>query len=230
MFFFKFSGVTGDRLVGYHARLDSRIKPTSQIIFCTTAVFLHTLIENESVLSGVTHLIVDEVDARDRYTDLLLGYFRARLSSFTGLRLVLLSSNVATAVLSTYFFKCPVVHVSGPVKPTSSLFLEEILTCTKFLTKQDDDESAVLSETAQVCDRGLAAAWLNGNDEIFLDLQRMILDGAMPVDYQHRLTGVTLLMAAAIHGRTDIVKCLLSCGADPTLKVDPIESFPDLIT
>ena len=45
------------------------------------------------------------------------------------------------------------------------------------------------------------------------------IDDTMPVDYQHRSTGITLLMAATIHGRTDIVKCLISHGADPTMKV-----------
>ena len=45
------------------------------------------------------------------------------------------------------------------------------------------------------------------------------IDDTMPVDYQHRSTGITLLMATTFHGRTDIVKCLSFNRADPTMKV-----------
>ncbi len=113
-------------------------------------------------LGGLTHLIIDEVHCRDRYTDMLLGIIRTRLCKFPGLRLILLSDSVFCNVLSTYFFKCSIVKTSISVKPNMELFLEEILTCTKFLAKQDDP--------------------------------------------------------SCIHGRTDIV-CLISHGADPTMKV-----------
>ena len=48
---------------------------------------------------------------------------------------------------------------------------------------------------------------------------KLIRDGAMPIDYQHSQTGITLLMASANHGKLDIVKMLISLGANPTLQV-----------
>jgi len=154
--------VTAERLIGFQTRLESRINTTSQMIFCTIGVFLHTLLAGDGFLGGLTHLIIDEVHCRDRYTDMLLGIIRTRLCKFPGLRLILLSDSVFCNVLSTYFFKCSIVKTSISVKPNMELFLEEILTCTKFLAKQDDP--------------------------------------------------------SCIHGRTDIV-CLISHGADPTMKV-----------
>lgn len=41
----------------------------------------------------------------------------------------------------------------------------------------------------------------------------------MSVDYQHSQTGITLLMASAIHGKIDVVKAAISSGANPTLQV-----------
>ena len=211
--------MTAERLVGYQTRLESRINTTSQMIFCTTGVFLHTMLAGDGFLGGLTHLIIDEVQCRDRYTDLLLGIIRTRLGKFPGLRLILLSDSVSCNVLSTYFFKCPVVKISSSVKPNVELFLEEILTCTKFMAKQDDPSEAFLVDAAATYDSAIAAAWLSGTEEVFIQLMNWVIDGTMPVDYQHRLTGITLLMAATIHGRTDIVKCLISHGADPTMKV-----------
>ena len=177
------------------------------------------MLAGDGFLGGLTHLIIDEVQCRDRYTDLFLGIIRTRLGKFPGLRLILLSDSVSCNVLSTYFFKCPVVKISSSFKPNVELFLEEILTCTKFMAKQDDPSEAFLVDAAATYDSAIAAAWLSGTEEVFIQLMNWVIDGTMPVDYQHRLTGITLLMAATIHGRTDIVKCLISHGADPTMKV-----------
>lgn len=48
---------------------------------------------------------------------------------------------------------------------------------------------------------------------------KLARDGTMPVDYQHSKTGITLLMAAAIHGKVDVVKSTIVFGANPTFQV-----------
>ena len=105
------------------------------------------------------------------------------------------------------------------VKPNMELFLEEILTSIKFLAKQDNLPEAFLVDTAATYNSTIATAWLSGTEAVFIQLMNWVIDGTMLFDYQHQLTGITLLMAATSYGHTDIVKCLLSQGADPTMKV-----------
>jgi hypothetical protein len=54
---------------------------------------------------------------------------------------------------------------------------------------------------------------------------KLVRDGAMPIDYQHSQTGITVLMASANHGKLDIVKMAISLGADPTLQVKGMTSY-----
>ena len=106
----------------------------------------------DGFLGGYTHLIIDEVQCRDRYTDLLLGIIRTRSTKFPGLRLVRLSDIVSCNLLPTYLFKYPVVKISSSVKLNMELFLEETLTCTKFMVKQVDPSEAFLLDAAVTYD------------------------------------------------------------------------------
>lgn len=130
------TGVTGDRLVGHQTRLESKGTVNCPLIFCTTGVFLRSLIENDRCLKGITHVIIDQVHERDRFTDLLLGVFRLRLSQYPDLRLILLSADMAPHALGNYFHQEKIIRVPVSSNPVSQLFLEDILTCTKFLSKQ----------------------------------------------------------------------------------------------
>lgn len=130
------TGVTGERLVGHQTRLDSKGTVSCPLIFCTTGVFLRSLIENDRCLKGITHIIIDQVHERDRFTDLLLGVFRLRLSQYPDLRLILLSADMAPHALGSYFHQEKIIKIPVLSHPVSQLFLEDILTCTKFLSKQ----------------------------------------------------------------------------------------------
>lgn len=137
--------------MGFHVRLESRGLTNCPLTFCTTGVFLRTLMEGHQCLKGLTHIIVDQVNDRDRHTDLLLGVLRLRLNQYPNLRLILLSTNVAPHHLASYFHQEKIVRVAVPCNPVSEFFLEDILTCTNFLTKQNilmGAGSAVTSPTA----------------------------------------------------------------------------------
>merc|ERR1712183_219892 len=73
--------------VGFQIRLESRVSPKTLLTFCTNGVLLRTLMgsghnnpclgsfnqsENTCSLSSVTHIIIDEVHERDRFSDFLL--------------------------------------------------------------------------------------------------------------------------------------------------------------
>lgn len=194
-------------------------------MFCTTGVFLRTLIENERCLKGLTHVIIDQVHERDRFTDLLLGIFRLRLPQYPDLRLILLSANMAPHTLANYFHQENIIKIPVPSNPVSQLFLEDILTCTKFLTKQSILAGAggvngeMTFGPATVFDELITEAWFKGSDSIFMHILKLVRDGTMSIDYQHSQTGITLLMAGANHGKLDVVKMAISLGANPTLQV-----------
>lgn len=60
--------------VGYQIRLESKISPSSNLIYCTNGVLLRCLMSDqpEIVFKHITHVIVDEVHERDKFSDFLL--------------------------------------------------------------------------------------------------------------------------------------------------------------
>lgn len=60
--------------VGYQIRLESKISPSSNLIYCTNGVLLRCLMSDqpEVVFKHITHVIVDEVHERDKFSDFLL--------------------------------------------------------------------------------------------------------------------------------------------------------------
>ena len=210
--------------MGFQIRLESRGTINCPLMFCTTGVFLRTLMESDRCLKGLTHVIIDQVHERDRFTDVLLGVFRLKLPQYPNLRLILLSANMAPHALGNYFHQEKIIKITMPSSPVSELFLEDILTCTKFLSKQSilaggACEGELTLGPATVFDELITEAWFKGSDNVFSHIMKLVRDGAMSIDYQHSQTGITLLMAGANHGKIDVVKMAISLGANPTLQV-----------
>ena len=72
---------------------------------------------------------------------------------------------------------------------------------------------------SHIYDELISQAWFDASDGVFTHLLRIVRDGTMPVDYQHSKSGITILMAATIHGKVDIVKAAIAGGANPTFLV-----------
>lgn len=83
----------------------------------------------------------------------------------------------------------------------------------------------IVNSSSVIFDNLLTEAWFKGTDIVFKRLMTMIREGRMAVDYQHSQTGITLLMAGAIHGNVDVVKATISSGANPTFRVKHIFFF-----
>jgi hypothetical protein len=77
----------------------------------------------------------------------------------------------------------------------------------------------IIKSSSVICDNLLTEAWFKGSDIVFKRLMALIREGKMSVDYQHSQTGITLLMAGAIHGNVEVVKATISSGANPTFRV-----------
>ena len=89
-------------LVGYQVRLDSATSKDTQLLFLTPGLLLRKL-QSSPMLSEYTHIVIDEVHERDKYTEFLLIRLRDLLPLRPDLRLVLMSATLQTEVLMNYF-------------------------------------------------------------------------------------------------------------------------------
>ncbi|XP_074473095.1 3'-5' RNA helicase YTHDC2 isoform X3 [Sebastes fasciatus] len=128
-------GESVGQTIGYHIRLESRVSPKTLLTFCTSGVFLRTLMAGDASLTTVTHAIVDEVHERDGLTDFLLTKMRDVLQKIPTLKLILSSAALDVDLFLKYFGSCPVIHLTGRMFEVKELFLEDILRMTGFNNK-----------------------------------------------------------------------------------------------
>ncbi|XP_027940431.1 DExH-box ATP-dependent RNA helicase DExH6 isoform X1 [Vigna unguiculata] len=229
-------GETIGENVGYKIRLESRGGRQSSIVLCTTGVLLRVLVSKGSRsskighmkddISGITHIIMDEIHERDRYSDFMLAIIRDMLPSYPHLRLILMSATIDAVRFSQYFGGCPVISVPGFTYPVKTFYLEDVLSIVK--SKNDNHLDSTTSSTSintrelseeekLSMDEAINLAW--SNDEWDMLLELVSSEGTPELfNYQHSLTGITPLMVFAGKGRVGDMCMLLSCGADCNLK------------
>ncbi|XP_013183775.2 3'-5' RNA helicase YTHDC2 [Amyelois transitella] len=122
--------------IGYQIRLESRVSPRTVLTYCTNGVLLRTLMQGDSALTGVTHVFVDEVHERDKFSDFLLIALRDALPRLKDLKLILMSATMDTQIFSRYFNNCPVMTIPGRMFEVQRYFLEDILKITQYRTKK----------------------------------------------------------------------------------------------
>ncbi|XP_040397034.1 3'-5' RNA helicase YTHDC2 isoform X2 [Cygnus olor] len=122
--------------VGYQIRLESRVSPKTLLTFCTNGILLRTLMTGDSTLSTVTHVIVDEVHERDRFSDFLLIKLRDVLQKQSNLKLIISSAALDANLFIRYFGSCPVIHIQGRPFEVKEMFLEDILRSTGYTNKE----------------------------------------------------------------------------------------------
>lgn len=117
--------------VGYSVRFDTKFpRSNASILFCTVGVLLRRL---ESGMSGVSHVIVDEIHERDINSDFLLIILRDMLTNFPDLRVILMSATIDTTMFSEYFGKCPIVEIEGRTFPVQEYYLEDAIQMLSFI-------------------------------------------------------------------------------------------------
>ena len=89
-------------LIGYSVRLESCSCPSTQCLFVTPGVLLRRL-QNSPDLAGVTHVVIDEIHERDKYTEFLLIALRNLMTVNLDLHVVLMSATIQTHELSVYW-------------------------------------------------------------------------------------------------------------------------------
>jgi len=117
--------------IGYSVRFDS-ILPRSHasIMFCTVGVLLRKL---ESGISGISHIVIDEIHERDINTDFLLVVVRDMVRAYPELRVVLMSATIDTTMFAEYFGNCPVMEIEGRSFPVQEYYLEDVIQMLGFV-------------------------------------------------------------------------------------------------
>lgn len=117
-------------LVGYQVRLDSARNERTKLLFCTTGILLRKIAGDKN-LTGVTHVIVDEVHERSLLGDFLLIVLKDLLEKQSAhdtpkLKVILMSATVDSNLFSRYFGDCPVITAEGRTHPVTTYFLEDV--------------------------------------------------------------------------------------------------------
>ncbi|XP_071690498.1 DExH-box ATP-dependent RNA helicase DExH1 [Rutidosis leptorrhynchoides] len=124
--------------VGYQIRLESKRSEQTRLLFCTTGVLLRKLVQDPS-LTGISHLLVDEIHERGMNEDFLLIILRDLLPKRPDLRLILMSATIYADLFSKYFGNAPTIHIPGLTFPVQELFLEDVLEKTRYVMKTEAD-------------------------------------------------------------------------------------------
>lgn len=121
------------KTIGYKIRLEGSMSASTRILFCTTGVLLRRLTE-DPLLSGVSHVIVDEVHERSLDSDFLLVLLRDILPHRPTLKIVLMSATLNSRAFADYFkgVRAGVSQIPGRTFPVTDHFLEDILQVTEY--------------------------------------------------------------------------------------------------
>ncbi|XP_072515206.1 ATP-dependent RNA helicase DHX29 [Salminus brasiliensis] len=129
-----------ESLCGYQIRMENRSSDSTRLLYCTTGVLLRKL-QQDRLLSTLTHIIVDEVHERSVQSDFLLTILRDVVHKRSDLQLILMSATVDCEKFSAYFNRCPVVTIPGRTFPVEVFHLEDIVEETGYVLEEDSDYS-----------------------------------------------------------------------------------------
>uniref|UniRef100_A0AAG5DX28 RNA helicase n=1 Tax=Anopheles atroparvus TaxID=41427 RepID=A0AAG5DX28_ANOAO len=226
--------------VGYQIRLESRVKRTTNLVFCTNGILLRCLMGKcvSKFLKNITHIIIDEVHERDQYSDFLLIALKDNLSSHPHVKVILMSATIESNTFSNYFNSCPVIEIPGRLFPIQSFYLEDVLfnidtynssvkdvkrkilinmeqqygrTHNSVTANMDDETILLMNDILEVC-------WIENSPEGFYSFFALVEEEISSIDFQHTETKMTALMIAAAKGYTEIVQKLLNMGANAFMK------------
>uniref|UniRef100_A0A7M4FHZ3 ATP-dependent RNA helicase DHX29 n=2 Tax=Crocodylus porosus TaxID=8502 RepID=A0A7M4FHZ3_CROPO len=125
-------------LCGYQIRLESRTGEATRLLYCTTGVLLRKL-QEDGLLSNVSHVIVDEVHERSVQSDFLLIILKEILHKRSDLHLILMSATVDSEKFSSYFSHCPILRISGRSYPVEVFHVEDVIEEIGYVLEKDSE-------------------------------------------------------------------------------------------
>lgn len=122
--------------VGYQVRLEGRVSPLETLLtYCTSEAMIRTLSKGDlTILKTTTHIILDELQEQEAYSELLLHCLREALVSFSHLHLVIMMTlSVNPLKLYRYFHgDMKVVSMSQNSSGISVHYLDTVMAMTKY--------------------------------------------------------------------------------------------------
>ncbi|XP_050328258.1 3'-5' RNA helicase YTHDC2-like [Bactrocera neohumeralis] len=121
--------------VGYQIRLESRVQKNTNLIYTTSGCLLRSIMTDANdFFRKISHLVIDEIHERDKYTDFILITIKDQLRKNKDFKVILMSATMDINLLSKYFENCPVVNVPGQGYNVKIFHLEDILYRTGYRT------------------------------------------------------------------------------------------------
>ncbi|XP_067889108.1 ATP-dependent RNA helicase DHX29 isoform X2 [Heterodontus francisci] len=125
-------------LCGYQIRLETKVGESSRLLYCTTGVLLRKL-QQDGLLTSVSHVIVDEVHERSVQSDFLLIILKEIMQKRSNLNLILMSATVDSDKFAKYFGHCPVINIPGRIYPVQVFHLEDVVEATGYVLEKDSE-------------------------------------------------------------------------------------------
>ncbi|CAG9827692.1 unnamed protein product [Diabrotica balteata] len=234
--------------IGYHIKLEQKYGANSNLIYCTTGVFLRILMGSSDALQNITHIIIDEIHERDKLSDFILICLKQHVHNFPNLRVILMSATINCQKFVDYFSNVKVLSIPGRVFPIETHFLEEILASTNYMSlkmleaedngkskkkilvntfceevkKTDEDKDEVNECMDEELDSYLNFSenydYTVDNEEATAQIFMYFISEGVSVNYQHSQSGQTALMLAAHIGDKTFISRLCNMGADLNLR------------
>lgn len=133
---------TSRSLVGYSIRLESNTSRETRLVYATTGIVMRML-EGSNELSGVTHLVLDEVHERTIDSDFLLIVLKRLMVHRKDLKVVLMSATVDADRFSSYLGGAPVLNVPGRTFPVEVKYLEDAVELTGYTVSDTPPDKMV---------------------------------------------------------------------------------------
>lgn len=219
--------------VGYHIRLEQKYGIQTNLIYCTTGVFVRNLMSGGKTLKNITHIILDEIHERDKLSDFLLICLKQFLPSNPKIKIILMSATLTAHKFQEYFGTGHILQIPGRQYPISTSYLEDILVSTGYMSPRmraleaKEEERKIHTEKPEVnkyedvsVDEALIE-YMNfcedydyrvHYEEATAQLGMFFLSEGVPVDYQHSTNGRTALMIASHLGDKEFVTRLCNMG------------------
>ncbi|CRK87430.1 CLUMA_CG001232, isoform A [Clunio marinus] len=216
--------------VGYQIRLESKIAPTSNLIFVKSNSVIRILMSEkpEEFFQNISMLIIDEVQTRDVFCDFLLLCVKENLHLYPHLKVIILSSTAAAnkSNLSSYFDQCPIVKLPEIPKNIKEFFLEDILKEINFEVPQDVSACVPglvkdFSDDMKKKVDNLLIKMTSGDEfeSAFLEFCYIVETKNVPVDYRCIESHKTPLMIAVEGNLEEQVVMLLKLQANILLTI-----------
>ncbi|HUI90820.1 MAG TPA: ATP-dependent RNA helicase HrpA [Chitinivibrionales bacterium] len=152
--------------VGYKVRFNDRDSAETKIKFMTDGILLREL-QTDRFLNSYDVVVIDEAHERSLNIDFLLGYFKMLLPRRPGLRLVISSATINTALFSKAFDNAPVITVSGRLFPVETIYLPD--------KTDDESDASFINAAADAVDMILREPD-QGDILVFMPTERDILE------------------------------------------------------